>query len=506
MRKYIIFSIYCLFFCCVGNFSFANSESVQDIKLLNDFKVKLNPYENNELAALVEFELLEPAHIILTVKGRDGAEDVVYTDIQSKTKHSIEVLGLYPDYDNQIVLKAIYSNKVQEKKIIIPVPKIKKRGFFVITKKKDAKNRYHWLSDGSVFDEYGWLRFAFKGNGTIFYWLNNEVIGEARNDGLYRYSPAGKLLQHYKYPKGFTSFAHGLGQKTNGNFLVIGSFADTYILVDGEKQKTHRDFVIEIDYNTGKVLNKVDLAEILNPNRSVIIPRGNFDYGMNDWCHINGVDYDSADGGIVVSCRHSGIIKINEKTHKLNWMITPRKGFEVSGRQGKGPDIHNKVLMVVDKKGIPYNSNIQKGEETALPDFKWPTKTHNVRVFGKGIFGVFDNSGEVHDEKIVSTDDSYASLFKVDEQAHTVSQYWIQPLGVHSVSGSSVVYNADNKEVIVFISQVFDKNQHSLSHADLIRYDFDTHEELFHAIIYKGGVSWLYLSDEFVFYPSNKFK
>ena len=117
MRKYIIFSIYCLFFCCVGNFSFANGESVQDIKLLDDFKVKLNPYENNELAALVEFELLEPAQIFLTVKGRDGAEDVVYTDIQSKTKHSIEVLGLYPDYDNQIVLKAIYSNKVQEKKL-----------------------------------------------------------------------------------------------------------------------------------------------------------------------------------------------------------------------------------------------------------------------------------------------------------------------------------------------------------------------------------------------------
>ena len=468
------------------------------LQTLNGFNIQLNPYGNNELAALVEFETLKPAQITITIKGRNGAEDISYAVTQEKTKHSIEVLGLYPDYRNKVVLTASYPDKRQESVLAITTPKVQKRNLFVITQKNDTKTRYHWLSDGMVFDEDGWMRFAFDGKGGLCYWFNHEIIVEFRNRGLYRYSPAGKLLQHYKWPKGFTSFAHGMGQKPNGNFLVIGSFAGSVVMVDGEQQKTHRDWILEIDYQTGEVLNKIDLAELLNPNRSVIVKKGHFDYGMNDWCHINGIDYDKTDGGIVVSCRHSGMIKVDEKTKKLVWMITPNKGFEVSGRQGQGPDIHHKVLTAVNAKGRAYNHAVQQGEK-AVPDFKWPTKNHNAKVFEDGVFGLFDNSGPIHDKTVFTTDDSYASLFKVDGKKRTVQQYWSQPLEVHSETGSSVDYNAKEKDVIVFIAQVYDKNQDKMSYADLIRYDFDTHKELFHAVIYRGGTSWGYKTQEFSF-------
>ena len=58
---------------------------------------------------------------------------------------------------------------------------------------------------------------------------------------------------------------------------------------------------------------------------------------------------------------------------------------------------------------------------------------------------------------------------------------------------------AKEKDVIVFIAQVYDKNQDKMSYADLIRYDFDTHKELFHAVIYRGGTSWGYKTQEFSF-------
>lgn len=74
-----------------------------------------------------------------------------------------------------------------------------------------------------------------------------------------------------------------------------------------------------------------------------------------------------------------------------------------------------------------------------------------------------------------------------------------EPLEVHSETGSSVDYNAKEKDVIVFIAQVYDKNQDKMSYADLIRYDFDTHKELFHAVIYRGGTSWGYKTQEFSF-------
>lgn len=490
-----------LFFVIFGYVLYSNqNKKVSEISVLNGFDVKLNPYGNNELAAVVDFQTAQPAQIKLIVKGRDGAEDISYTDFNAKTNHSIEILGLYPDYKNMIFLTAYYPNKIEESVLVIPVPKVKKRSLFVITQKNDTQTRYHWLSDGIVFDEDGWMRFSFDGKGGLCYWFNrNEVIVEFRNRGIYRYSPAGKLLKHYTYPTGFTSFAHGMGQKPNGNFLVIGSFADSFVMVDGEKQKTHRDFFIEIDYHTGKVINKVDLAEVLNPNRSIIVKKGHFDYGMNDWCHINGIDYDKNDNSVVVSCRHSGMVKVNEKTHELVWMITPNKGFETSGRMGVGPDIHHKVLTAVNKKDKQYNVDVQQGKQM-VPDFKWPTKNHNARVVGKGLFALFDNSGPIFDNTVQTTDVSYASIFKVDEKKHTVSQYWMQPLGMRSDVGSSVVYNQKDNDVIVFISQVFDKNQDNVAHADLIRYDFNTHKELFHAVIYQGGVSWGYLSSEFDFY------
>lgn len=479
------------------------SKVIPSIETSNGIYAQLNPYGNNELAALVEFETLKPAQITVTIKGRNGAENISYTDTQEKTKHQIEVLGLYPDYRNKVVLTATYPDKTETSVLIIMTPKVKKRNLFVITQKNDTQTRYHWLSDGIVFDEDGWMRFSFDGKGGLCYVFNHEVIVEFRNRGLYRYTPAGKLLQHYKWPEGFSSFSHGIGQKPNGNFLVIGSFADTNILVDGEQQKTHRDWVIEIDYKTGEMLNKIDLAELLNPNRAVIVDKGIMDFGMNDWCHINGVDYDSTDASVVISCRHAGMIKVNEKTKELVWMITPNKGFEVSGRQGQGPDIHHKVLTAVDAKGRPYNQAIQQGQ-SALPNFKWPTKNHNAKVFADGIFGIFDNSGPIYDETVFTTDESYASLYKVNDKKHTVQQYWIQPLGVRSDTGSSVVYNPIQKDVTVFISQVFDKNQDKMAYADLIRYDFDTHKELFHAVIYRGGVSWGYMAKEFHFYPKNE--
>ncbi len=501
--KNILTGLTVFLFCFVLGYFIYPSEKTAEIKTLNGFNIRLNPYGNNELAALVHFETLAPAKIQVTVKGREGAQDISYTGSEETTQHSIEVLGLYPNYKNTVVLTAIYPNKTEKSTTIISVPKVQKRNLFVVTQKNDTQTRYHWLSDGMVFDENGWMRFSFQAKGgSLCYWFNHEVIVEYRNRGIYRYSPAGKLLQYYKYPKGFSSFTHGMGQKTNKNFLVIGSFAGSVVLVDGEQQKTHRDWILEIDYQTGEVLNKIDLAELLNPNRSVIVKKGHVDYGMNDWCHINGIDYDKTDGGIVVSCRHSGMIKVNEKTHELVWMITPNKGFETSGRQGQGPDIHHKVLTAVNAKGRAYDHAVQQGEK-AIPDFKWPTKNHNAKKVGNGLFALFDNSGPIHDKTVSTTEDSYASIFKVDEQKRTIQQYWIQPLGVRSDAGSSVSYNAEQNDVTVFISQVFDKNQSNMAYADLIRYDFDTHQELFHAVIYRGGTAWGYSSDEFSFYPKN---
>jgi arylsulfate sulfotransferase len=261
--------------------------------------------------------------------------------------------------------------------------------------------------------------------------------------------------------------------------------------------------VIELDYHTGKMLNKIDLAEILNPNRGVIVPKNHIDYGLNDWCHINGVDYDPTDAGIIVSCRHSGIIKVNEKTKELTWILSPNKGFEKSGRLGDGPDISHKVLSAIDSNNQKFDSKIQAGS-ISNTSFKWPTKNHNVKVYPNHIIAVYDNAGDVYDRDIYSTKFSNASLYKIDENKKTVQQLWIENLGFQSSSGSSVLYYPDEGEVVVYSSSVQDKDQKGLSYGRLTRYDFDTHKVLFSAMVVRGGEAYYYRNEDFEFYPKDR--
>lgn len=462
--------------------------------------IKLNPFGKNELSALIRFPTERPAQIQLTIQGRDNTEDLVHTFKEYKTEHTIPVLGLYPDYNNQITLTALYENgESQTKKLSLKTEKLNKRALIVIENKIDNVTRYHYLHDGVVFDENGWIRLSFKNENQIVYWFNGELIAEDRNMGLTRYSLLGEKLQHYPFPEKFVSFAHGIGQKPNGNFLVIGSFGETKALFEGEQQITQREFVIELDYHTGKLVNTIDFAEIANPNRSVIIKSATQNYGMNDWCHINSVDYDASDNGIVISCRHVGILKADEKTKELSWIFSMHKGFDISGRNGKGPALYDKLLTAVDNNNQPYNDNIQKGIEKSN-DFKWPAKTHHAKVLGNNLLSVFDNAGSLYDKTLVTTDTSNASVYKIDSQNKTVQQIWFQSLPWRADSASSVLYRPQDNEVIVYASTVKDKNQTGISYGKLIRYEMNTHKPLFEATVYRGGETYFYRVDDFEFY------
>lgn len=463
--------------------------------------VKLDPYDKNPLTAIVFFNTSKPAKILFKIKGYSGGGDITHSLPEFKTQHILPILGLYPNLKNTIEIKATYlDNTVEKSQVFIQTPLIKKRFFYqpVNTRHFD-KNRYYYLTDGIVLDEGGFIRFDFK-TKNMAYWINDEIITESRTDGLERYSMLGKKLQSYPYPAGFTSFSHGIGQKPNHNFLVLGSFENKMALFEGQQQVTQRDFIIEIDYKTGVLVKTYDLAQILNPDRSVIIRSSTQNYGLNNWCHLNAVSYDETDKSVLVSCRHVGMIKVDEKTGSLKWIFGPNIGFEKSGRDGAGKGFSDKVLVAVDKNGKPLTEAFQKGIEQNS-DFKWPTKTHDAKVIGNNLFSVFDNSGELYDKTIVSSPNSVASIFKVDAQKNTVQQIWKKELLEYSDVGSSVVYNPDLNDVVVFVAKIADKNQSGISYGKITRYDFTTQEVLFDALLYKGGHMYSYRIEAFQFYP-----
>ena len=462
----------------------------------------VNPYNNNPLVALVQFSTKKPAQISLQVLGKNGASPIKTSFNKLSTHHKIPVMGLYPNYHNTLILTAEYKDKNSETvQLYIQTAGINQNIKYTVTRKEDFQTNYYWMTNGMVLDENGEIRFMFDDSSSIRYYFPGQIVTEDRIKGLKTYTLLGQLKKTYPYPQGFVSFTHGMGITSSGNFLVIGSMGGKKITVDEKTLFTQRDFIIEIDKASGKVVRQVDLGALLYPNRSTIATQG-ADFGLRDWCHINGIDYDDVDNSWVVSCRNQGIVKITQ-LGTLDWFITPKKGLEKSGRDGKGPALWDKVLIAVDKNGIPYPEQLQVGE-VATEDFKWPTSTHLVKVVAPNTYAVYDNAGKVQDSSLFTTPMSNAIIFQVNPFKRTIQAIWMEKLPVYSSAGSNVLYDPLQKRVIVYSAFIEGKSTQSKSEGLITRYDLITHRPLFSAQLNQTNRDWVYQLQSFEFYPENK--
>ena len=127
-----------------------------------------------------------------------------------------------------------------------------------------------------------------------------------------------------------------------------------------------------------------------------------------------------------------------------------------------------------------------------------------MKVYPNHIITIYDNAGEIFDKKVYTTENSNASIYKIDEEKKTIQQLWFKNLDVYSWAGSSVLYYPKEKEVVVYSSSVSDTKQAGNSYGKLERYDFDTKNVLFSATVYRGGDEYYYRNDDFEFYPEEK--
>lgn len=455
--------------------------------------VTLNPYERAPLSVLIKFPTEEKARITFKVIGQNGQNDIVRQVPGFRAEHELDVHGLYPDVKNKVEIIAHYESGNEEKRTItFQAPRGFGNAFYAVLSKKDAKDLYYYTFDGYVVDEYGHVRYAFLPYGAIAYYLNGEIVTESRSGGLSTYTLMGKLTGKYAYPKGFTSFQHGINVMPNGNFLVLGRQEGLTALNNGVDQQTSWDQIIELDKNTGEVVQRWDLGKVLNPDRKTIA-RSPVTVPDNDWSHLNSVAYDETDETLVVSARHIGMVKIAYANGALKWIVGPNVEFDKSGRDGKGPSIEDKVLTAVDGAGKPYPEQVQKGYELR-PDFKWPTRNHDAKIIGNGLYSIFDNSRLVSNPSVAVTQDSNAVIYQIDPAAMTIRQAWSKPLGDYSAVGSGVTYLPDEKDVVVYLSEIADKNSKH-TYGKIERYDYKTKEKLFEALLLKKG--WIYRVDPF---------
>ncbi len=464
--------------------------------------ILVNPFKKTPLSALMKFETPDPVEITLKIKGKMSDPDIVHTFKGFKKNHELAVLGLYANEKNIVELEAkTKNNKTTKISHIIQTPSHNFNGQWFKLQKNDKAFRYYGSYEGLVFDENGRIRYQFDSDMQMVYFYNDHVFCES-NHLITKYTMLGEYVKTYFYPVRFYGYRHGMGFKDNGNLLVFGTLQNKKAMINQQEHLTHRDIILELDEKNGKVVAQYDLAELLNPDRTLAIKSDLYDYGAVDWAHTNGIDYDPETKAIIVSGRHFGMVKIDEKSQKPLWWLTPHIDIEKSGRNGKGPSVKHLMLTAVDKKNKPFSKNVQLGYEKGSP-FKWPLKSHSVKYAGSGYYAILDNSGlDIYDKKQYTTKNSVASVFYIDDKKKTVQQTFIKELDAYSSVGSNVIYDLDKKELLVSLAQVNTPDNPSLSNTHIYRFD-ETGKLLYNAIMHKDSNSMSYFFQYFDFYAEN---
>lgn len=436
---------------------------------LDGYEVQVDPYGNCPLAAVVNLHGIAPSEVQslrVVVAGRDGAPDFEreysLTDAEfvdqldtsdltfSEAGTHVPVLGLYADSENsvQVLVDLLDGGRVDltldiETRLSNPdedawVPTIQ-----VDTATADLMEPGWTVAELSVepdpappivfvdwtrtiaFDERGAIRWVLRldlPQGETFTTTRSvtgnfltgsfDTIVEVNKLGrpLHSFQLSDHSLHHEILQIGSDDPAHtspGGSSAHLGNLLVLASKNDA---------STIQDHILELDEDTGTILNDWDLATVFDPTRTTYVDPEQWAPGVGDWLHANGLGYSNVDESIIVSGRHQGVAKIR-RDGSLVWLLAPHEGWNEPQSQ--------KLLTAVDAALTPYDEAVQLGNEAAgdpsAPEFGWAFGQHSPALLPNGDLLLFDNGSSRHWGPVCGSL-SRAVIYRIDEAAMTVRQ------------------------------------------------------------------------------------
>ena len=366
---------------------------------IDEPNIILNPYEISPLTALVMFETSDYVSPMVTIVGKSEKTTYTHTFKESKT-HYLEILGLYPDYNNEVIIS--YGNV--SKKIYIQTGKLPDNFVIPSSIYKDEDkldNELYFYTPSSIgytcaYDINGDVRWYLTEsfiweinrlrNGNLLLSTDKLVNNPYYTTGLYEMNMLGKIYFEYNIDGGYH---HDYYEMPNGNILVLSNnFANG----------TVEDYIVELDLRDGSIVKKFDLTDILPMNEGESENSTTY-----DWFHNNSVWYDEKTNSITLSGRHmDAVINISYDTGKLNWIIG---------------DSTN------------YSSEWQKYFFKPIGDnFEWQWSQHSAKITPDGYVFIFDNGNNKSKikENYVDASNSYSRgvMYKIDTSNMTIEQIW----------------------------------------------------------------------------------
>ena len=362
-------------------------------------KIIVNPYEISPLTALILFETRDLTAPTVTIVGEDESTTFTKTFTPNK-KHVLPIYGLYPDRNNEVIITLNgedYTFHIQTD----PLPEDFALPTDVTADKKELDQELYFVTPSSqgytaAYDINGDVRWYLTENmiwdvqrlrnGNIMLSSNRLINPPYYTTGLVEMDLTGKIYYEYVLPGGYH---HDVYELENGNLLVASNDFES---------GTVEDYIVEIERDTGNIVKRIDLKEILP-----------MDEGKNqmatdyDWFHNNSVWYDSDTNSITLSGRHQdAVVNIDYNSLEINWIVGSHDGWS---------EEYQKYFL--DPIG---------------DDFEWQWAQHAAMILPNGDLFVFDNGNNRSktEEDSVKASDNYSRgvIYHINTIDKAIEQVW----------------------------------------------------------------------------------
>lgn len=410
--------------------------------------VTINPSGYNPLAANVKIELPALGCIKIIVHSKKGARttDIEHVFTEIGKSQTILILGLYPNYENQVTL--IYSDKHGNERArtilripIKPLPSLYLPAIRVIKadvdkmepglnlinspgkEETDTSIPYMVDADGEIRWLLNWknhpeLKHIGAQCGLVRMKNGNYLTNDANNNQIVEVNLIGEVIHKWDMLSYGYTCHHAVTEKEDGKILATVS-KTTAKLANGKNVRIN-DHIIEFDPIKEVVVQEWDLANMIDSARYTIpdpsLPGAAFAQNASNWAHNNAIEEFGND--YLATIRFQGILKYNH-SGDVNWIISPHRDWQQKFKKYLLEPLHFDGTPITD-------AEIISGEK-ACEDFDWPWGPHCALTLPNGHIMVFDNGyGRHFDVSHFSDKRLYSRIveYEVDEKNRTVRQVW----------------------------------------------------------------------------------
>ena len=366
------------------DYSSSVKENIDDLKNQKDYTdedmlIIHDPYGTNHLSLYVYFKTDKAVQVSYTIQAKNTSDFSETVEKSAKKTHEFTVLGLIPNTTNTITFTLPDANGKKTTKTI-KYKMGKKLGVEETNLEVTANNETQSLSNGL---------YAILGNDSddqdfVYYYDNNgtlrgetPIIGYRAHRLLFRNG-----LMYYSISETKIAAVNSFGQVKKiihtGDYELHHDYCfddDGNLLVLGSKEgksysdSSSEDLILRIDPDTDKILQVVDLGDILGDYKATAhkasITNQEGVVGL-DWIHINAIQWLGNDTVILSSRETSSILKIShlfDDSPNIDYIIGQQNFWDAT----YGDKVLNQVGTFANTGGqhsvtIEYDDSLADGQ------------------------------------------------------------------------------------------------------------------------------------------------